>query len=137
MNDKYSFYYQENNTLFKDNILVVCYTASAQEIKKYSLTSNNIVLFLKSSKMKEMVKDGTVNYPKIIPKLFNKEILFRIQSECLLGMYGDSHCDCETQKQEFIKLLESNEGIFVHIPQEAQGWGLFDKCKQLQLQVNG
>ena len=137
MNDKYSFYYQENNTLFKDNILVVCYTASAQEIKKYSLTSNNIVLFLKSSKMKEMVKDGTVNYPKIIPKLFNKEILFRIQSECLLGMYGDSHCDCETQKQEFIKLLESNEGIFVHIPQEAQGWGLFYKCKELELQVNG
>lgn len=137
MNDKYSFYYQENNKLFKGNVLVICYKSSAKEIKENSLTGENVVLFLKSSKIDNLEINGSVDYFKIIPKLFNKEIVFRIQSECLLGMYGDSHCDCEVQKQEFINLLQDKDGIFVHMPQEAQGWGLFYKCKELELQVNG
>ena len=137
MSNKYSFYYQENNKLFNGNVLVICYRASSEEIKEYSLTSDNIVMFMKSSIMDKLIKENNVNYLEIIPKLFGQEILFRIQSECLLGMYGDSHCDCEQQKQDFIKLLKDNDGIFVHIPQEAQGWGLFYKCKELEIQVNG
>ena len=35
MQEKYSFYYQKNNKLFNNNILVVCYRATTQEIKKY------------------------------------------------------------------------------------------------------
>jgi len=137
MKNNYSFYYQENNILFNNNVLVICYKASESEIKKYNLTSDNIVLFLKSQKLVQVIKDGNVDYFQIIPKIFSKEVLFRIQSECLLGMYGDSHCDCENQKKEFINLLGINDGIFVHVPQEAQGWGLFYKFKELELQVNG
>lgn len=137
MKSKYSFYYQENNVLFSGNVLVICYNASNDEIKKYSLTSDNIVLFLKTTTMDKMINEGNIDYLKLIPKLFSKDILFRIQSECLLGMYGDSHCDCEQQKQEFINLLRDKDGIFVHVPQEAQGWGLFYKCKELEIQVNG
>lgn len=137
MNNKYSFYYQENNKLFNGNVLVVCYNATDKEIKEYCLTSNNIVIFIKSSIMERLISESSVNYFDLIPKLFGKEILFRMQSECLLGMYGDSHCDCEEQKQEFINLLREKDGMFVHIPQEAQGWGLFYKCKELEIQVNG
>ena len=131
MNDRYSYYYQENNILFKNNVLVVCYKATLDEIEKYSLTSDNVIVFLKSTKMKDLIKEGNINYLKVIPKLFDKEIFLRIQSECVLGMYGDSHCDCEVQKKEFIKLLNDKDGIFIHLPQEAQGWGLFYKCKEL------
>ena len=137
MNDRYSYYYQENNILFKNNVLVVCYKATLDEIEKYSLTSDNVIVFLKSTKMKDLIKEGNINYLKVIPKLFDKEIFLRIQSECVLGMYGDSHCDCEVQKKEFIKLLNDKDGIFIHLPQEAQGWGLFYKCKELEIQVNG
>lgn len=137
MNNNYSFYYQENNKLFNSNILVICYKASEDEITEYGLTSNNIVLFIKSKIMDKYVKESSVEYRKILTKLFDKEILMRIQSECLLGMYGDSHCDCEEQKLEFIKILRDKDGIFIHIPQEAQGWGLFYKCKELEIQVNG
>ena len=87
--------------------------------------------------MDKLIKESSIDYLKIIPKLFDKDIIFRVQSECLLGMYGDSHCDCEEQKQEFINILRDKDGIFVHVPQEAQGWGLFYKCKELEIQVNG
>ena len=138
MNDRYSFYYQENNKLFGGNVLVICYNATAEEMRNYGLTTDNIVLFIKSSLMNDNIKEESgINYEKLIPKLFGKEIIIRIQSECLLGMYGDSHCDCEAQKKEFINLLNDHDGIFIHVPQEAQGWGLFYKCKELELQVNG
>lgn len=137
MKDRYSFYYQENNRLFNNNILVICYNATLDEIKKYGLTSNNVIIFIKSKMMDKLIKDSSIDYLKMIPKLFYNDIIFRIQSECLLGMYGDSHCDCEKQKQEFINILRDKDGIFVHVPQEAQGWGLFYKCKELEIQVNG
>lgn len=137
MQEKYSFYYQKNNKLFNNNILVVCYRATTQEIKKYNLTGENIILFLKSKEMDELIGKENVNYTTIVNKAFNREIYLRIQSECLLGIYGDSHCDCEEQRTEFIKQLNDNDGIFIHMPQEAQGWGLFYKCQELELQVNG
>ena len=52
-------------------------------------------------------------------------------------MYGDSHCDCESQRINSIKIISQNDGIFVHLPQEAQGWGLHYKLKELELQVSG
>lgn len=52
-------------------------------------------------------------------------------------MYGDSHCDCESQRINAIKLISQDGGIFVHLPQEAQGWGLHYKLKELELQVSG
>lgn len=52
-------------------------------------------------------------------------------------MYGDSHCDCEVQRLNAIKTIALNDGIFIHLPQEAQGWGLFYKLKELELQVSG
>ena len=52
-------------------------------------------------------------------------------------MYGDSHCDCESQRINAIKIISQNEGIFIQLPQEAQGWGLHYKLKELELQVSG
>lgn len=102
------------------------------------MTSENIVLLIKSSSFLSLKKMKKVNYIEEINKaFFNKKILLRIQSECLLGMYGDSHCDCETQRLDSIKKISSNDGIFIHLPQEAQGWGLHYKIKELELQVSG
>ena len=47
-------------------------------------------------------------------------------------MYLFSSIPCES-----IKLISENGGIYVHLPQEAQGWGLFYKLKELELQVSG
>ena len=137
-NSKISFYLQKNNNFFNSDILVVCYKADDDEIKEYGLTSPNIVLFISNNKISEIKTDCDCNYFVEIKKMFeNQKIIMRIQSECFLGMYGDSHCDCESQRVNSIKIISQNGGIFVHLPQEAQGWGLHYKLKELELQVSG
>ncbi len=137
-NDKISFYLQNNNNLFNADVLTVCYKADENEIKEYGLTSPNIVLFIKNDKISEIKAENDCNYYDEIKKMFSeKKIILRIQSECFLGMYGDSHCDCEIQRINSIKIISQNDGILVHLPQEAQGWGLHYKLKELELQVSG
>ena len=136
--NKFSFYLQSNNSLFNGNILTICYMADKKEISKYGLTSPNIVLFIKDDKISEIKSGSDCNYYSEIKKMFvDKKILLRIQSECFLGVYGDSYCDCESQRISAVKLISQVGGIFVHLPQEAQGWGLHYKLKELELQVSG
>lgn len=138
MKERISFYLQKNNHIFGDCVLAVCYNATQEEIKEYSLTGENILLLIKNSQLKNFLEKNNLNYYKELSKIFSdKNIFLRIQCECLLGMYGDSHCDCEDQRIQSIKLIKENDGIYVHLPQEAQGWGLFYKLKELELQVSG
>lgn len=138
MKERISFYLQKNNYIFGDCVLAVCYNATQEEIKEYGLTGENILLLIKNSQLKNFLEKKNLNYYKELSKIFSdKDIFIRIQCECLLGMYGDSHCDCEDQRIQSIKLISENDGIYVHLPQEAQGWGLFYKLKELELQVSG
>ena len=126
MKDRISFYLQKNNHIFGDCVLSVCYNATQEEIKEYGLTGENILLLIKNSQLKSFLDKKNINYYKELSKIFsNKNIFLRIQCECLLGMYGDSHCDCEDQRMQSMKLISENDGIYVHLPQEAQGWGFF------------
>jgi len=138
MNSKISFYLEKNNTLFKSDILVVCYKANQDEIEQYNLTSELIILFIKHKNIKHSVTKKDINYINLLGDAFkNESIPLRIQCECLLGMYGDSHCDCEEQRLKAIDLISKNNGIYIHMPQEAQGWGLSYKLKELELQLSG
>lgn len=138
MKERISFYLEKNNYMFNDCVLAICYKATPEEINQYSLTGENILLFIKHSQLNSLIDKKNINYYKEISKLFSdQDIFLRIQSECLLGMYGDSHCDCEDQRLKAIKLISENNGIYIHLPQEAQGWGLFYKLKELELQVSG
>ena len=138
MNNKISFYLQQKNKLFNGNVLSVCYKADKNEIKEYGLTNENILLLIKNNKINDWIDKKDINYVSELKEIFkNEEIFLRIQSECLLGMYGDSHCDCEVQRINSINLIEQKGGIFIHLPQEAQGWGLHYKLEELELQVSG
>lgn len=138
MPDKMSFYFQHNNTLFGKNVITLCYKADKDEIKEYGLTGENVLIFLYHNRINDIPQKNDIDYHKVIKEIFkDKEIFLRIQSECLLGMYGDSHCDCEEQRLNAINIIKQNGGIFVHLPQEGQGWGLHYKLKELELQVSG
>lgn len=138
MEDKFSFYFQTNNALFNSPVISMCYKADITEIKKYGLTGENILVLFCHKKLTELTSKKDINYYTEIKKLFKgKEIFLRIQSECLLGVYGDLHCDCEKQRLNAINKLSINDGIFIHLPQEGQGWGLHYKLKELELQVSG
>lgn len=137
MNYKYAFYFQKNNLLFKDDIISICCEVDNDSIEKYSLTSKYIEIFIKSKKIKNIMPKKDCNYIQLINEIVEDNSLLRIQCECFLGMYGDSHCDCEKQRKTSIDLISENDGIFIHLPQEAQGWGLFYKHQELELQVSG
>lgn len=137
MRENFSFYLEKNNKTFGGNVLVVCYKASKEEIEKYNLTSDNVVLFIKSKKIDEIIENKDFDYFNNIKELLDDELLLRIQCECFLGMYGDSHCDCEDQRTNAINIIKDEDGMLIHLPQEAQGWGLFYKLKELELQVSG
>lgn len=138
MNNKFSFYLERDNKLFNGNTLAICYKADEDEIKEFGLTSPNIILFIKNEKLKKIIGNNDCNYLEEIRNIFqNEKIILRLQCECFLGMYGDSHCDCEKQRIEAIKIIAEKGGIFIHLPQEAQGWGLHYKLKELDLQVSG
>jgi len=137
MREKFSFYLEKNNKLFGGNVLVVCYNADQFEMKKYNLTSENVVFFLKNKKIDNISDNEDFDYFENIKNLINDDLLLRIQCECFLGLYGDSHCDCEDQRKNAITVISENGGMLLHLPQEAQGWGLFYKLKELELQVSG
>ena len=138
MKKNYSFYFQKNNSLFNSPVISACYKANDDEIKKYGLTNENILIIFKHDKFEKLQEIKSLDYYNEIKNAFENETIFlRIQSECLLGMYGDTHCDCEEQRIETIKLISKNNGIYIHLPQEAQGWGLHYKLNELELQVSG
>ncbi|MDO5557419.1 MAG: hypothetical protein Q4G05_04170 [Clostridia bacterium] len=136
MEDKFSFYLQQNNNLFKGSVLTICYKVDSKEMQEYGLTGENILILLKDEKLNDFATD--IKYFDEIKNFFDKKDIFlRIQSECLLGMYGDSHCDCEQQRKEAIDIIAKQGGLFIQLPQEGQGWGLHYKLQELELQVSG
>lgn len=138
MNDKISWYFEQKNTLLGDNTLAICYKADEKEIKYNCLTNNYILILIKNSEFNKYISSKNFDLNKCLQNSFKgKSIFMRIQCECLLGIYGDSHCDCEQQKNEALKIIKEKEGIYIHLPQEAQGYGLHYKLKELELQVNG
>lgn len=126
-----------HNNFYLGNCLCIIYRPSDKEILSDFLSSKYILILLKSQK--DLSNISTVK-KFISNNIFQEKdkILLRISSECLLGSFGDSHCDCESQKISVLKEINNcKQGIYIHIPQEAQGNGLFYKAKELELQVNG
>lgn len=138
MNEKISWYFEQKNNLLGDNILAICYKADEKEVKQNSLTTNNILILIKNNEFNRFCNSNNLDINECLQSCFkDKDIFMRIQCECLLGIYGDTHCDCEQQKNEALKTINEKEGIYIHLPQEAQGHGLHYKLKELELQVNG
>lgn len=133
---EYALYRMQHNTYLSDCLCVVCRPKS-EEVVADHLQSQFILLVIKSrnplTDIKTLDNLQTAN-------LFSSDspVLLRVSSECLLGVFGDSHCDCEAQRVASLREIQhAGQGIYVHLPQEAQGNGLFYKAQELQIQVSG
>lgn len=135
-NDQFSIYRMENNTFLGDSLCVV-YKASPAEIKLNGLTGPDIAIYIKTPKDISQINSVVdIQNKELFAK--DKNILLRLASECQFGTFGDSHCDCESQRVACLEAIKSyGQGVYIQLPQEGQGQGLFYKAKELQLQVHG
>lgn len=134
--NRFAVYHMKNNSYFGDCLCLV-YHPSAKEINNDHLLADYLFLIIKSEinlKKLQTIKD--IKQSNIF--INDKPVLFRISSECLFSSFGDTHCDCESQRTNSLREIQKHgEGVFISLPQEAQGNGLFYKAKELELQVNG
>ncbi len=136
INDRFALYHMKNNAYLGDSLCVI-YRPNNKEYKEDHLFANHILVLIKSKFHLERLK--TVKDIKDAKIFINiKPVLLRISSECLLGFFGDTHCDCEHQRVNSLREIKNHgEGMFILLPQDAQGNGLFYKAKELELQING
>ena len=137
---RYAFYFMEANA-YLGQCLVIVYHPSLLEKYWDSLTGQNVVIIVKGRKLSRNFSSRDIDLKKLLAtEVFdtNHQILLRISSECMFGVYGDTHCDCERQRLESLAAIRTaKQGIYVHLPQEGQGRGLLYKAKELSLQVSG
>jgi len=133
MKNGYALYKMENNKYLGNCFAIVKHFDRVPN----GFTGADITILIKPS-------DEMWDEVESLEDLLIKEDLFgntqpylRVGSECMLGVMGDSHCNCEEERIAALKEIGRNSGVYIHMPQEAQGRGLFYKAKELHLQVHG
>lgn len=92
MKNKYSFYFQKNNELFGGTALSICYKADNNEIVKYGLTNENILILIKTPEINDLLYKKTFNYISELKNLIiSKELLLRIGLRWLLLFQKDKY----------------------------------------------
>lgn len=135
-NSQLSLYRMENN-IYLGDCMVVVYSANEKEMEVDGLTCSDIAIYIKTSK--DISAIVSINDFKHV-NLFSDNVsaIMRIASECQFGIFGDSHCDCESQRVACLDAINNyGNGIYVQLPQEGQGRGLHYKAQELQLQIHG
>lgn len=62
MNQKYTFYIQQYNSLFGGPVLSICYKASKDEVERFGLTGENVLIILKSEKLEEKTSHESMDF---------------------------------------------------------------------------
>ncbi len=132
MKKEISFYSMENNKYMGNCCCLVC---KFDEIPK-GFTGNDVIILVKPN---DSVSGNIKNIDDFrTADLFgNINPFLRIGSECMLGVMGDSPCNCEEERGEALGVIGRECGVYIHMPQEAQGMGLYYKAQELHLQVHG
>src|SRR5436305_229748 len=101
MDGAYAVYRMEGNRFLRDCLAIVS-RATPEEIEADGLQSNCILGIIKSKQDLTSVRiPSDLNELDIFDP--GSRILLRVGSECLLGMFGDGHCNCESERTVAIR----------------------------------
>lgn len=129
--------YRMVHNSYLGDCLAIVFRPTKREIAADALQSPFVTAFVKTAKdLRSIAASAELQHCDWFDS--SRPILLRIASECRFGVFGDSHCDCEQQRIAALREIDRiGQGVYVDLPQEAQGNGLFYKAQELRLQVDG
>ena len=131
---QHALYRMKNNSHLGDCVAVV--TKLDNKFEEIGFTRPEIVTFIKPSP--NSWKRITSLVALKSEDLFSAYTPFlRVGSECMFGMFGDTHCNCEPERMTILQQIHDAYGVYVHLPQEGQGMGLYYKAQELHIQTTG
>lgn len=109
----------------------VVYSAKPEECEKNGLTDNSILIYVKTPNPDINGKNGKLFDGKDFK---SRKVLMRVSSSCLHGSLGDTECSCHQDTVKALEMINENmAGVFIYMPQDAQGRGLRDKIRDHRL----
>ena len=65
-------------------------------------------------------------------------VLVRVHDQCVTGdVFSSMRCDCGEQKEQSLRMIAEQGGVFVYMRQEGRGIGLHNKLRTYELQDQG
>lgn len=118
---------------FLGECIQIVYSATAEEETRDGMTDSDIIILIKSGKnpLSNVSSNG-----KLISKdhFGTGKILMRVSSACTHGFLGDAECSCRADTEDALREIAKNgAGVFIYMPQDAQGRGLRDKVRDHRL----
>jgi len=125
------------------NCIMIAYKIKSEIIEEPGYTADEILILVKTIEKPSVVCSFQKN------KFLKREhfgscerIPLRLSSACLTSSLGDTACRCYTDSIKYLKEINNRGvGVFVYIPQEGFGRGLFAKIADHSLQngidING
>ncbi|MBI2453108.1 hypothetical protein HYV56_00215 [Candidatus Peregrinibacteria bacterium] len=114
--------------------LQVVFTVDESAVAENALTHRDVLMLVKT--VVDPIEAPSDNGVLFEGKHFNfqSDVPLRISSACLHGSLGDTDCLCHQETIAYMEQIrEHGYGVFVYLPQDAQGRGLRNKVRDHRL----